>query len=108
MRSLEAASLQIACANQVAPPPIRSLAISVLPHPSLITIMADVAQLSIPLPRSLDTRIYMRLAAQAKTVVLSLTTAAPDEPPPPMGSLVYALPDVGTPGPVQARLTGAA
>ncbi|GAB0136543.1 hypothetical protein EsDP_00004842 [Epichloe bromicola] len=50
---------------------------------------------SLPLPRSLDTRIYLRLSTQAKALVLSLTTAAQDEvgSPKPMGSFVYALPN---------------
>ncbi|KAJ6442252.1 phytanoyl- dioxygenase family protein [Purpureocillium lavendulum] len=56
----------------------------------------EVSQLSIPLPKSLDTRIYIRLATQAKAILLSLTTASQDElaAPKPMGSFVYALPDV--------------
>ncbi|PHH90307.1 hypothetical protein CDD83_4045 [Cordyceps sp. RAO-2017] len=55
----------------------------------------ELTQLSIPLPRSLDQRIYMRLSTQAKAVVLSLTTASQDElaRPPAMGSFVYALPN---------------
>ncbi|KHO00541.1 uncharacterized protein MAM_01319 [Metarhizium album ARSEF 1941] len=50
---------------------------------------------SIPLPHSLDTRIYLRLGTQAKAVVLSLTTATQDDlaAPKPMGSFVYALPN---------------
>lgn len=53
-------------------------------------------QLSFPLPRSLDTRIYVHLTVQAKSVMIFLTTATADEvgTPPPMGSFVYALPDV--------------
>lgn len=56
----------------------------------------EVVQVSIPLPRSLDTRIFIRLATQAKALVLSLTTASQEElgAPRPMGSFVYALPDV--------------
>lgn len=55
-----------------------------------------VVQVSIPLPRSLDTRIFIRLTTQAKALVLSLTTASQEElgAPRPMGSFVYALPDV--------------
>ena len=62
----------------------------------MATAEGEVAQLSMPLPGSLDTRIYLRLSTQAKAIVLSLTTASPDElaAPCPMGSLVYALPDV--------------
>ncbi|PTB35999.1 uncharacterized protein TrAFT101_009158 [Trichoderma asperellum] len=54
-----------------------------------------VVQVSIPLPRSLDTRIFIRLTTQAKALVLSLTTASQEElgAPRPMGSFVYALPD---------------
>lgn len=57
-----------------------------------------VVSLSLPLPRSLDTRIYLRLSTQAKALVLSLTTAAQDEvaSPKPMGSFVYALPNVSS------------
>lgn len=53
-------------------------------------------QLSFPLPRSLDTRIYVHLAIQSKSIMIFLTTAAADEmsSPPSMGSFVYALPDV--------------
>lgn len=53
-------------------------------------------QLSFPLPRSLDTRIYVHLTVQAKSIMIFLTTATSDEmgTPPPMGSFVYALPDV--------------
>ncbi|KAL2118157.1 hypothetical protein VTJ04DRAFT_7817 [Mycothermus thermophilus] len=52
-------------------------------------------QLSFPLPRSLDTRIYFHLSVKAKAIVLFLTTASPEEAstPPPLGSFVYALPD---------------
>ncbi|KAH8888833.1 hypothetical protein GQ53DRAFT_767394 [Thozetella sp. PMI_491] len=52
-------------------------------------------QLSIPMPRSLDTRIYIHLSVKEKAVVLFLTTAGADEAgtPAPLGSFVYALPD---------------
>lgn len=55
-----------------------------------------VVSLSLPLPRSADTRIYLRLSIQAKAVVLSLTTATQHEGASlkPMGSFVYALPNV--------------
>ncbi|KAH7309475.1 hypothetical protein B0I35DRAFT_81856 [Stachybotrys elegans] len=54
-----------------------------------------VSQFSIPLPRSLDTRIYLRLSTHAKAIMLSLTTATQDDAGTarPMGSFVYALPD---------------
>jgi hypothetical protein len=56
----------------------------------------ETFQLSFPLPRSLEARIYVHLTIQAKSVMLFLTTAAADElgTPPRMGSFVYALPDV--------------
>lgn len=68
---------------------------------SLFTMATDqneLVQVSIPLPRSLDTRIFIRLATQAKALVLSLTTASQEElgAPRPMGSFVYALPDVSS------------
>ncbi|KAM4061244.1 proteasome assembly chaperone 4 domain-containing protein [Hirsutella rhossiliensis] len=56
---------------------------------------SEPVQLSIPLPRSLDTRIYLRLSTHTKAVVLSLTTASQDElaASKAMGSFVYALPN---------------
>lgn len=53
-------------------------------------------ELSIPLPRSLDTRIFIRLSQLEKVVLVSLATATQDElaTSKPMGSFVYALPDV--------------
>lgn len=65
--------------------------------PSLAMASAmETYQLSFPLPRSLEARIYVHLTIQAKSVMIFLTTAAADElgTPPPMGSFVYALPDV--------------
>jgi hypothetical protein len=58
-------------------------------------------QLSVPLPRSIDTRIYIRLTIRLKSVLLFLTTAAPDElaAPVAMGSFVYAVPNVRLPHP---------
>ncbi|UPL02219.1 hypothetical protein LCI18_013153 [Fusarium solani-melongenae] len=55
----------------------------------------DTVELSVPLPRSLDTRIYLRLSTKAKSVLLNLTTASQDElaTPTSMGSFVYALPN---------------
>ncbi|KAK6848973.1 proteasome assembly chaperone 4 domain-containing protein [Apiospora arundinis] len=52
-------------------------------------------QLSFPLPRSMDTRIHMRLITKPKVIIMHLTTVSVDEPaaPVPMGSFVYALPD---------------
>lgn len=56
-------------------------------------------QLSLPLPRSMDTRIYIQLTVKSKAVVLFLTTASAEEAtsPTPLGSFVYALPDVSVP-----------
>ncbi|KAI6770777.1 hypothetical protein SNK04_002164 [Fusarium graminearum] len=56
---------------------------------------ADSIELSVPLPRSLDTRIYIRLSTKAKSIVIFLTTATQDElsTPVPLGSFVYALPN---------------
>ncbi|KAK3350867.1 hypothetical protein B0H65DRAFT_101312 [Neurospora tetraspora] len=52
-------------------------------------------QLSLPLPRSMDTRIYIQLTVKSKAIVLFLTTASAEEAtsPTPLGSFVYALPD---------------
>ncbi|KAI0854382.1 hypothetical protein F5Y00DRAFT_6002 [Daldinia vernicosa] len=52
-------------------------------------------QLSFPLPRSLDTRIHLRLDIKSKVIMLFLTTVSADEEDQavPMGSFVYALPD---------------
>ncbi|KAJ6779348.1 hypothetical protein PWT90_04286 [Aphanocladium album] len=52
-------------------------------------------EVSIPLPKSLDTRIYIRVATLDKAVMVSLTTASQEEmgATTPMGSMVYALPD---------------
>ncbi|KAK4192889.1 hypothetical protein QBC35DRAFT_482043 [Podospora australis] len=52
-------------------------------------------QLSIPLPHSLDNRIYLSLTVKSKAVLLFITTAPPDESSTatPLGSFVYALPD---------------
>jgi len=55
----------------------------------------EPVQFSLPLPKSLDTRIYVRLSTQTKAIMLSLTTASQDEPASvaPMGSFVYGLPN---------------
>ncbi|KAJ4414391.1 hypothetical protein N0V82_007952 [Gnomoniopsis sp. IMI 355080] len=60
-----------------------------------MTSQTKTFQLSFPLPRSLDTRIYVHLTVRAKSVMIFLTTAATEEvgTPPAMGSFVYALPD---------------
>lgn len=56
-------------------------------------------QLSFPLPRSLDTKIHLRLTIKSKAILLFLTTVSMDDvgKPVPMGSFVYALPDVSLP-----------
>lgn len=53
-------------------------------------------QISIPLPRSLDTRLYIHLTVRPKSILLMVTTASADEAttPTPLGSFVYAIPDV--------------
>lgn len=53
-------------------------------------------ELSISLPRALDTRIHIRLCIKSKVILVSLTTAAHDDvgAAANMGSFVYALPDV--------------
>jgi len=56
---------------------------------------SETVEFSVPLPRSTDTRIHIRLTTQSKAIVALLTTASAGEPgtPTPMGSFVYALPD---------------
>lgn len=53
-------------------------------------------QVSFPLPRGLDTRIHLRLITTPKVITLHVTTVSEEEKgtPVPMGSMVYALPDV--------------
>ncbi|KAK3370132.1 hypothetical protein B0H63DRAFT_527880 [Podospora didyma] len=62
--------------------------------------MDEPIQFSIPLPRSVDTRIYIHLTVKAKSIVVFLTTASGDEAgqPTPLGSFVFALPDRYNPG----------
>ncbi|KAI0169515.1 hypothetical protein GGR52DRAFT_550378 [Hypoxylon sp. FL1284] len=52
-------------------------------------------QLSFLLPRSLDTKVHLRLTVKSKVILLFLTTMAADEggQAAPMGSFVYALPN---------------
>ncbi|KAK2017830.1 hypothetical protein LZ32DRAFT_614128 [Colletotrichum eremochloae] len=54
-----------------------------------------VTQISLPLPRSLDTRIHVHLTTKAKAVTLFLTSVTQDEQsgPAALGSFVYALPN---------------
>ena len=53
-------------------------------------------QVAFPLPKSLDTKIHLRLSVKAKVIVVYLTTVSADDvgKPVPLGSLVYALPNV--------------
>ena len=53
-------------------------------------------EVSLPLPKSLDTRIYVRVSQLEKASVILLSTATAEElgTAVPMGSFVYALPDV--------------
>jgi hypothetical protein len=62
----------------------------------MAAIQNEPLSMSIPLPHSPDTRIYIRLDTKANAVMLSLATATQDElaVPKPMGSFVYALPNV--------------
>ena len=61
--------------------------------------METPIQLSFPLPRSLDSRIYLHLTVKSKAILLFLTTASMEDAgsPTPLGSFVYALPDVRPP-----------
>ena len=67
--------------------------------------MTQPMQLSLPLPRSLDTRIYIHLTVKSRAIVLLLTTASAEQVGTlaPMGSFVYALPDVCASPPPPAR-----
>jgi hypothetical protein len=55
-------------------------------------------QVSLPLPRSIDTKVFVHLTVRAKAITIFLTTANQDDPsiPASLGSFVYALPDVST------------
>ncbi|KAI0021885.1 hypothetical protein F4780DRAFT_253666 [Xylariomycetidae sp. FL0641] len=57
--------------------------------------MDESVQLSFPLPRSMDTKLHLRLTIKSKVILLFLTTVSPEETdkPAPMGSFVYSLPD---------------
>ncbi|KAJ0149547.1 hypothetical protein CTA2_556 [Colletotrichum tanaceti] len=56
---------------------------------------SNITQLSIPLPRSSDTRIHAHLTTKTKAATLFLTSVTQDEQPGPsaLGSFVYALPN---------------
>lgn len=53
-------------------------------------------ELSFPLPRSTETQIHLHLSHLSRTLLLFLTTAPGGGPSTaaPLGSFVYALPDV--------------
>ncbi|KAI8947058.1 hypothetical protein F4801DRAFT_29918 [Xylaria longipes] len=59
------------------------------------TATSEPIQVSFPLPRSMDTKIHMRLTIQSKVILLFVTTVTAEDSdrPAPMGSFVYALPD---------------
>lgn len=63
------------------------------------TATSEPIQVSFPLPRSMDTKIHMRVTIQSKAILLFVTTVAAEDldKPAPMGSFVYALPDVRRP-----------
>ncbi|TVY53173.1 hypothetical protein LCER1_G005334, partial [Lachnellula cervina] len=55
---------------------------------------APPIEISFPLPKSPDTRIYLRLTIQSTSLLLFLTTALNgDQSAVPLGSFVYAIPD---------------
>ena len=58
--------------------------------------MAMDESFSFPLPKSLDTRVHMRLITKSKVLMVHLTTVSAEEAgnAVPLGSMVYALPDV--------------
>lgn len=54
-----------------------------------------VSQVSLPLPRSIDNRIFVRLERRDKSVMVFLMTGVAEQVgAPALGSFVYALPDV--------------
>ena len=60
------------------------------------TSTSETIQLSFPLPKGLNTRVYLHMTKREKHVILFLTTATPEEASkaPSMGSFVYAVPNV--------------
>ncbi len=60
------------------------------------TVHRQNAEFSIPLPLALDTKIHVKVMVKRKTVLVFLTTVSADQvgSPTPLGSFVYALPDV--------------
>ncbi|KUJ21087.1 uncharacterized protein LY89DRAFT_681702 [Mollisia scopiformis] len=53
-------------------------------------------EVSFPLPKAPDTKIHLRLTIQTTSLLLFLTTVINNDTStvPPLGSFVYALPDV--------------
>ncbi|KAI1354939.1 hypothetical protein F5Y01DRAFT_311315 [Xylaria sp. FL0043] len=61
--------------------------------------ISEPIQVSFPLPRGMDTKIHMRLTIQSKAILVFVTAVAAEDSDKlaPMGSFVYAMPDVGLP-----------
>lgn len=59
---------------------------------------AKAIELSFPLPKAPETKIHMRLTINTTSLLLFLTTVYGGDAPTaaPLGSFVYALPDVGS------------
>ncbi|KKF92753.1 hypothetical protein CFO_g4892 [Ceratocystis platani] len=57
--------------------------------------LSKVTQVSLPLPRSMDTKIFVRMEVRDKSIMLFLTTAAVEDAgtTSSLGSLVYAISD---------------
>ena len=64
--------------------------------PALIEPSAKAVDLSFPLPNAPETKIHLRLTINAASLLLFLTTVYGGDAPTaaPLGSFVYALPDV--------------
>jgi hypothetical protein len=62
-------------------------------------------ELSFPLPKAPETRIYLQLTIQTTSILLFLTTALNGDTSTaaPLGSFVYALPDVRRPFPLHHK-----
>jgi hypothetical protein len=64
--------------------------------PEAVVPLGRPVELSFPLPKAPDTRVYLRLTIQMTSILLFLTTAMNEDTSTatPLGSFVYALPDV--------------
>jgi len=64
---------------------------------SVLEVSGQPIELSFPLPRAPDTRIHLQLTIQKTSILLFLTTAVNGDTSSgaPLGSFIYALPDVG-------------